>query len=80
MEIAFVSVVTAVLSVGFGTHITDIPQARIPLGKMRLVTTESTSVWTYSLPKLAVVALLERLLDMRPWTRALFGLCQGFWY
>ncbi|KAL9052602.1 MAG: hypothetical protein Q9162_005292 [Coniocarpon cinnabarinum] len=91
VQLAYVSTLTAAMSAGLGEHVYDIPQERLPLAGFRQVLASSIGVWTFALPKLGIVALLERLLSLRVWTRAIFwtlslglvaccGLLSIFWF
>lgn len=70
--IAYVSVLSAAITAGYGQHTSALsPEQAVRAGYLAVVTS-SISVTTFAWPKLAVVALLERLFPLKVWVRALF--------
>ena len=64
VTISYAASSCAAVDAGYGKHYQDIsPEAR-PLAVYRSIVHSSIAVWSYSLPKLAIVALLNRLLAM----------------
>ena len=71
-QVAYVCALTVAVAAGTGRHFWTIPAERQPLALFRQLVASSISVLTFALPKLAIVALLERLLSLRPLTRIIF--------
>lgn len=60
------------VAAGMGKHIQDIPPSQLSDLTLKILIVQSINVWACSLPKLAIIALLERILRLKPWTRILF--------
>ncbi|KAI9661964.1 MAG: hypothetical protein M1831_002879 [Alyxoria varia] len=65
VNIAYAGALTAGVDAGFGKHFEVVSPSDRPLAVFRVVTQTSIGVWTFALPKLAIVALLQRLLNLR---------------
>ena len=65
VNIAYAGALTGGVHAGFGKHFDDVLPSDRPLAVFRVVTQTSIGVWTFAIPKLAIVALLQRLLNLR---------------
>jgi len=70
--IAYSSTFTAAVSLGYGQHTWDVPEADRPAALHMTLCATCISVVTFSVPKLAVVALIQRIFPLKPWLRILF--------
>lgn len=62
--LAYSIAVSAAIQAGFGKHMRDIPPPQRSLALYRNMIQHAIGVWSFSLPKLSIAALLQRLLDL----------------
>ena len=63
------SILSVAISLGYGNHIEEVSYGNKPRILFLLVISQCFAVYTFTLPKLAFVAILERLLNLRRLTR-----------
>lgn len=73
IQVAYVSLLSQAVSYGYGKHLWEIEPPSGAVHALYYATVaQSLAVLTFAMPKLAIVALLERLLGLRLRTRVLF--------
>ena len=70
--VMYVISLTAAVAAGYGEHLEEIPPEKRSLALYRVIVCSSIAVLTFGPPKLAIVSLLERLLELRAPTRIIF--------
>ena len=70
--VMYVSSLTAAVAAGYGEHFEDIPPEKRSLVLYRVIVCSCIAVLTFGPPKLAIISLLERLLELRTPTRIVF--------
>lgn len=70
--ITYVASLSAAVAAGYGNHLQDIPPDERPLAIFRTTLCSCLAVLTFAFPKVAIVALLERLLELHVVTRVIF--------